>query len=399
LATSADITEPNSKIAVCEICHINTSASEKDFVTSILATATAGHTVLNAQNSTGVLECTTCHGAHVSGEGTQGALLFSTVKAFGTLTSDLPVDETGFNPQCTTCHDDDTTWFSAVETTSYPSVKYPVRVADVTISSGYFDYPKLGTFPGLSVVASSTQNAHAQIADKGDYNKGDCRYCHSSHNSASPYSQLLTQRGELRAMVSTEETVTQEEKTSGAYASFCLSCHNGSNSGQPWSKAVDIADVVSLPPGSTEASRTAFLASNAGHRVESANADVPSGSALPCYGCHNPHGSKYGNNYNLSDSLGANLSDTRDICLACHVTSDGFVCTDGDENLVEHSDPSVQKTIFGLSRSGIDSTEGTATVTNMLKLDDSIASHASTGVLDCDNPSCHGNVHSPTNSR
>lgn len=386
LKTTQDSQEPNPKNAICQTCHMKTGVPEKNFVETSLS-QTAGHTIKNARNATGTLVCLTCHGVHQNSSQGTGALTASTYYKFGSLTQDISVNQSEINAQCVGCHDDDQTWYSATHESAYPSSAS--LESTQSISSGLKTYPTIGTYLGKTIANNTTKNGHANISSQDTYAKGDCRYCHSSHANGVD-DMLLSSRGALRAMKSVGGVVSDAEKTSGAYASFCLSCHNGSNSGTPWAGAANIADVVSIPAGSTEASRTAFLASASGHRITSSNAEVPAGSALPCYTCHNPHGSKNGNSFNLNDELGSNLTGNRATCLTCHTTSDDYVLgSDGSSyNLVSASTPEC----IGLSRTGSDDVNGTP-VANKLKLPSGVEAHTKDGTMPC--TACHGGVHAP----
>lgn len=378
IATDQSAAEPNASIALCESCHLSNSASEKSVMQTAL-TQTSGHTIKNAQNTSGILECSTCHGVHQDSKGAKGALLPSTIKKFGTLTSDISVDTSAKNAQCVACHDDKKTWYTATHTDEYPSLSSPLKLSGQSSSTGFNGFPLKGTFPGETVANSLTKNAHATIAASGTYDQGDCRYCHSSH-AYGALGQLNTDRGELRAMKATDGVVSDQEKTSGAYASFCLSCHNSSNSGTPWASAKDVSSSFMVLPGSTDASRTAFINSNAGHRVISESGDLPAGSALPCYACHNPHGSST-NELNLSDELGINLKDDNDLCFTCHVSSDGNVCEDGNAGTVVPIANAQRQTVYGIMRT-----------TGKLQLT-TIDGHQSASTTKC--VDCHGSAHNP----
>ena len=384
ITTNQNSDEPNSAIALCEKCHMDTTAVEKNFVARGL-TATSGHTIKNRMNPNGVLECSTCHGAHQDSAGSKGSLITSTFKKFGTLTEDIKIDPTEQNASCIGCHDDNNTWYTATHEDAYPSTANPTKLTNQPPTTGLNGYPEKGTFPGATVAESTTQNVHANIPAFATFDKGDCRYCHSSHANGAP-DQLRTAKGELRAMKTTGGVVSEEELTSGAYASFCLSCHNDSNSDTPWSGATDMKSYIALEPGSTEASRTAFLNSNAGHRISSPNADYAQGSALPCYTCHNPHGSAT-NELNFSDELGTNLKKNDDMCYTCHVTSDGYVCEDGNDGVVVPLADAKNQTVVGLNRNGSDGSDK-----NKLKLSD-IDAHQKGSTQACS--TCHGDPHRP----
>lgn len=378
IKTQQSSSEPNATTALCESCHMSSTASEKQFVATSLS-QTDGHTIKNAQNSEGVLECITCHGPHQNSATSKGALVPRSFLKFGSLTDSILIDTNAQNAACIGCHDDNNTWWTATNIEPYPSTSQPATMTAQSPATGMQSYPATGTYPGATVANTSTQNGHANIASSGDYDKGDCRYCHSGHANGVT-DQLLSDRGELRAMKSVGGVVSDQEKLSGDYASFCLSCHNSSNSNTPWSAATDIASKVALVPGSSDASATAFLVSNAGHRVKSDTGVLPAGSAMPCYACHNPHGSKT-NAMNFSDELGTNLKNDRNFCFTCHVTSDGYVCEDGNAGASVLLSDAKRKDVYGIYRGS-----------GVLQLS-ARGAHASTSSRACSD--CHGDVHSP----
>ena len=127
LKTNQGATEPNASIALCESCHMSNGASEKSVIQAALS-QTTGHTIKNALNTEGVMECSTCHGVHQDSDGAKGALLPSTIKKFGTLTSDITVDTSAKNAQCVSCHDDRQTWYTATNSTAYPTLSSPLKL-------------------------------------------------------------------------------------------------------------------------------------------------------------------------------------------------------------------------------------------------------------------------------
>lgn len=394
IVSSGTSSHTNAAVAICADCHEQNTSAEKPFVESLFAGSgsKSGHLVDSTTIHDGKIECVTCHGPHQDSSVTDNSLKAKSVKKFGSLTSDIFVDAARPNNQCTSCHDDAQTWYTATNTTPYPNSRVLASGADVP--EGYAEYPESGTYPGATVSNDTTKNAHARIAASDGYNKGDCRYCHSSHASSAPYDALLTERGELRAMKGSTPADIQAERISGAYASFCLSCHNGNNKGTAWAGAANIADTVSLPVGSLDTSRTSFLASSAGHVVRSANASIPEGSAMPCYTCHDTHGNAAGNLKNLSASLATGLTTTakleRELCLACHATSDGKIL---NATATGYVNVGTQK-VLGLSRAGMDTPSGGgAAVKNKLKIVEGLTEHTAASTQSC--TTCHGNVHNP----
>lgn len=410
LVTSQNATEPNARVALCLGCHLQSDNIEYAFVNTSL-TANKGHTIKNAQNPDGVLECVTCHDTHRSSKGAKGALVSTTVLKFGNLSN--PIRNLSLinpNAACTGCHDDANTWYNAVENetegqNTYPSTADPQLLSGATVESGYYDYPIRGTYPGASVSNRVTKNAHANIKAGQNYDRGDCRYCHSAHANGAT-DQLLTQRGELRRMKSVDGVVSDDEITSASYASYCLSCHNGDSKGTPWETAPDIAQYVQLPAGSSEASRTAFIdkarSGQMGHTIVSAGADMAINSELPCYDCHNVHGSNT-NAKNFADTRGKNLKNNNDFCFTCHLSADGFACVDGDKGaVVAYSDlPKKKKTIYGLARKSktVSETSIPGNPSDYLQLTAKdvagVDVHSAESTRSCSTPECHGSSHSP----
>ena len=97
---------------------------------------------------------------------------------------------------------------------------------------------------------------------------------------------------------------------------MCFTCHGGVKPSGFATAPVDIKRSVT------------GVGAGAGHRVKTAGGLLPVGSPLPCYECHNPHGSTRGNESMISDVLGASLTTTdgpvgvRQFCFTCHTTSD-----------------------------------------------------------------------------
>lgn len=378
----------NQAMALCADCHEHATAPESKFVKSLIPGSSeqgkSGHVTDSLALNDGKLECISCHGPHQDSAEVDNALTPNTVRRFGTLTDDLTVDKAKPNALCGTCHDDAQTWYTAFNSTPYPDSKSP-EVAGTSAPAGYALHPTGGGYPGATIANDPSKNAHAKIAPSEGYGQGDCRYCHTSHASQAPYAGLLSERGELRAMVGNTQEEIDAERMSGAYASFCLDCHNENTAGTPWEGAYDIAQHVSLPAGSSEASRTAFLAGVGGHKITSPNASIPQGSQIPCFTCHNAHGSRYNNVMHFNDALVQGLTNEqlkRDVCFTCHVSSDGKVLAKDGSGLVD-VDPAEE--ILGLRRGAEDG--------NYLKLVTSVAQHESADTHECS--SCHGGPHDP----
>lgn len=201
------------------------------------------------------------------------------------------------NSWCGACHNDTHDWQGASKG-SYPALlTAPSR--DAT------GYPVLGTFPGKTTYGASL---HATIppgtAAGTDRGEGDCLWCHASHRGPNGYDGLLA-----TFRPTTAATLAADQST-GQYAASCLGCHDGSTA------AFDIKQQVTSGT------------SGAGHRVRTSGGTLPKGAPLPCYECHNPHGSALGNTAMISDALGGNLdprgdaAHVRQFCFTCHTTGD-----------------------------------------------------------------------------
>jgi predicted CXXCH cytochrome family protein len=269
--------------------------------------------------------CSSCHAAH------------------GDYTSrpDLPalqvngvaISSTG-NAWCLACHNDTQDWYATKGT--YPSLSSPTKDA-----SGY---PVAGTFPGAGVYSDKTKNAHVLIpASSGATTRtaGDCLYCHAAHGSTAPYDALLA-----NFSPSTSQTVSADRST-GAYAAACFTCHGGGS----W----EASGAVDIKRNATYDATGTSLGSSGGHRIKSSGGTLPTNAPLPCYDCHNPHGSSRGNGKLISDTLGASLDTSagpaavRQFCFTCHTSSDGF----GWESVTAtYTIPAATATVEGLKRDG-----------------------------------------------
>ncbi|PWB75574.1 hypothetical protein C3F09_02075 [candidate division GN15 bacterium] len=225
------------------------------------------------------------------------------------------------------CHADQ----PAGATSGYPAQeadRMPLGSAD----PGYFEYNNGGIrLPGLSNlvrwpgqqvwedVLHSPHRASPNMPIKDAFGYGACDNCHDVHGGPSAHDMLdTTYSGITKATLDPLATNLM----------LCLSCHsrNGPVSMNDSSKYIADYYDRTLNPG--EAS---------GHGVSDGTGYVSSGSRLPCYDCHNAHGSQgYGklgaNGFLLSDQRPGwyGLTDIRNdntqvrrFCFGCHVSSDG----------------------------------------------------------------------------
>ena len=253
----------------------------------------SGHSIENRGDDGDLTDqCSDCHSTHRDPSGRPG-LWRDSVGG---------VKLTGRGDQwCLACHKDGATWSGS----GYPDPSAPTRDS--------VGYPILGTFPGGSVYLDPSKNAHALIASTAPGpDATGCLLCHSAHRGVNAYDGL---RAEFRPPAA---ATLASDQTSGTYAAACLGCHGGDPS---WvaTGATDIARFVTGP-----------RSGNSGHRILTGGGNLPIGSPLPCYDCHDPHGSARGNQRMLADSLNGSLetssaSGVRAFCLSCHTSSDGMV--------------------------------------------------------------------------
>ncbi|UCD62521.1 MAG: cytochrome c3 family protein, partial [Candidatus Zixiibacteriota bacterium] len=193
------------------------------------------------------------------------------------------------------------------------------------VNSGGLRLPGLENrvrWPGRTIWENVTFSPHYSDADmpvKDWFGDGSCDNCHNVHGSPAPHDMLDT----TYAGIGGSELGWEPEN----YA-LCLKCHriDGPPGMDDTSRSIAYYYDRSVNPGST-----------GGHGVSTGGGYVASGARLPCYDCHNPHGSAGygglgGNAYLLSDQRPGwfGLTDIRNdsvqvrrFCLGCHPSSDG----------------------------------------------------------------------------
>lgn len=363
-------TETAGQTATCLVCHDGDIPSIPDVTAGAKDSFAldSGH-ALDLPGATGGMttDCASCHDGHaVASENPMVPL--------ETINGNV-VTATG-NEWCLSCHDDrdENSWYPG----TYPSVAAPLRDGS--------DYPVAGTWPGADVYAApgnshrliseSTQTADASGSDvrRG---AGDCLYCHAAHRGPNSYDGLV---GTFRP---TTPATLLSDQLNGDYADACFGCHGGTIP----------AGFTTAPADIKQYATSSSSTSTAGHRVKTPGGTLPVGAPLPCYECHNPHGSSRGNGKMISDARGANLftsetpSAVRSFCFTCHTASDtgrGWDSTSSAFAVVAAADK-----IVGIPRSG-----GALRLPMMYQ-------HEEGGTASCDD--CHGysefspdnNVHNP----
>jgi predicted CXXCH cytochrome family protein len=367
------------ELGVCYSCHGGTGGADTD-VWGLSVDATnafslaSGHAVENTSNLSAAdltNVCSSCHTPHMD-PADRRSLFASKVNSVTITAAD--------NTWCYACHNDAQAWYTTNKYGSpYPPLSNPTR--DAT------GYPIFGTFPGPTTYNNATRNAHDDIpASSGATTRvaGDCLYCHMSHRSNSAYDSLVA--------TFQPSTASSYDRVNGDFAAACFVCHDGS-----WETtgAANIKRYVTFNGAQDTV--------NSGHRVKSSGGTLPQYSPLPCYECHNPHGSSRGNGHLISDALGASLDTTsapgvRRFCFTCHTSSDNKVW-DSTSTAYVAVDPAAK--VVGLLRSG--GTSGAGGTHNYLWLE-VVSGHASGDTQSC--YVCHGstygaastsnNVHNPS---
>jgi hypothetical protein len=176
-------------------------------------------------------------------------------------------------------------------------------------------------WPGKLIWENSAYSAHyasPSMPRLDNTGRGSCFNCHDPHNGATPYDQLKRRYGPIAG-----------SGTNAAPAEYalCLDCHGPSGPSGLSPESRRIADFYS---------RVSSGSSRAGHAITSTRGAVKQGDRLPCYDCHNPHGSagsdgQHPNGYLISDQRPGwyGLTDIRNdsvqvrrFCTGCHAYPD-----------------------------------------------------------------------------
>jgi hypothetical protein len=273
---------------------------------------------------------------------------------------------------------------------SGPSAGYPTPSYD---ASGF---PVSGTWPGRTTYEATRDagtheggihNGAGVVWPGTSYDPGACQNCHAVHGPSNRYDILRD----------TDSAGTPGRAGFAADSfGFCFTCHGSRG---------PAADVATFYPTTAEGSATTLP--RAGHATVTSGT-LTAGSALPCYDCHDPHGSAsaYGlrvvtqrdavTTVVVGDETGEvtmtpsrSAGDVRNFCLTCHTTNDA------PDGLPLGWDGAALSTVApGAAVEGIDRTAG------RLRLP-TLPGHISTAVASCYD--CHGddyagtagNVHAP----
>lgn len=370
-----DIGEPKGETSLCYVCHDGSGATSDVKNGPDSFGLVSGHVLedlIDTDTPTDLTNaCSSCHSPH----GNSALRPKLPAKSVNSVT----VGAAG-NEWCLACHNDEQDWYAKLGT-------YPPLAAPTLDASGY---PVAGVFAGRSVYTSSTANAHVGIPSSTEPTRttGDCLYCHNAHGSTSRYDSL-----NATLAPSTPSSVAQDRAT-GAYAALCFSCHGGGS----WetSGAANIKQYVTHEAGDESS------AASGGHRIKSAGGLLPVNAPVPCYDCHNPHGSSRGNKKLLSDALGGSFDTSvitggpegvRAFCLSCHVTSDLF---GWESTSATYAAVPATATVEGLLRNGGAAGSGPGGGYNWLRLKVTPGHQRADASTSC--YECHGNGYGSADS-
>lgn len=354
----------NPFTGICLRCHSGSASDTANVMTGSENSfgLASGHSIeTSSARPITLTGCGSCHAAHVS---SASAPMLTPSRVNG-----VPVGAPG-PALCMACHDDAVSWFGD----GYPSTSAPTRDSAGFPTAG--TWPGPGTYLGGSdahrLIPATTQTVG--VGEPVRRAQGDCLYCHAAHRGPGRYDSLIA-----TFSPSTSSTVA-DDQSRGDYAAVCLACHGDSVPSGFSTGPVDIAQFVTTATAS------------AGHRVMTAGGTLPVGAPLPCYECHNPHGSTRSNASMISDERGADLETSssvgvRHFCLTCHTTSDSS--SGWDTEAGKYAPVVASDTIVGLRRDGV-SADATP---NALRLPDGVPGHAEDDTFSCYD--CHGTGYAP----
>lgn len=360
-----------TQVGICMFCHEDGALGAPDAPVSDINTSTvepavfpSGHRVESASSGGDLTnDCSGCHNPHTE----TVKLPQMTINGFTVLIDDDPGTTDEPNTWCRACHDPesddadasgltpDANWAQAVM--GYPEPWDPDLYYDQIFSSREVDtYIGFGTFRGWTAYENTSAHASIPASSTVGRAEGDCLWCHERHSSTSTYDNLIAEFG----------------PTSKA---ACDECHE---------------DHLALDPAGDWGT---------GHFIDDAASPL-NGLPLPCYECHNAHGSRNGNTMLGQDSLGQLLNPDSEsttytvetqaqFCYTCHLSSDGLGWNSWTGTMQTYA-----QLVTAAETSDITTSVAGLLRTDMVQLPARIKAHQSSEIdkLGC---KCHGSVHAP----
>ena len=293
-------------------------------------------------------ECSQCHYMHASsnGEPTGGPNVFN---LYADNRNGLCFDPTSRSG----CHQDAPFGYPAQETD---------RIPEGSSHAGYFEYGSGGVkiggvnnrkrWPGMVAYTDQRMfgNGNYYSPHRNDPDmpvrdpdgNGLCVNCHSPHGTDNPFDMLKGTYREIGGAGEVGPPVNYE---------LCFQCHEPDGPVGMDEDNRRIADFYDNRVNNDE---------SAGHQIRLSDdvalswpSHIQKGDKLPCYDCHNPHGSAGNdgvqpNGFLISDqrpdwnNLTDTLNDpeqTRRFCLGCHIPSDGMPGSRSVEGIVMNTIP------------------------------------------------------------
>lgn len=243
---------------------------------------------------------------------------------------------------------------------NYPATETS-RIPEGFPDAGYFEYngggqKVFGTsfrdrWPGAQVFDNpgmvgglgwfSPHRNDPDMPRKDGMGVGSCLNCHNPHGSENPFDMLVSPYRGIGGF---------DEPTYPTRYQLCFDCHSAFG-------PVGMEPVGRLIQDYYDSS---INGESAGHQINMSSdiaiswpSHIRKGDKLPCYDCHNPHGSRGYNGqgpnaYLLSDERPgwSNLTDTKNdpiqsrrFCLGCHIVSDGVPGSNIVEGIVMNTLP------------------------------------------------------------
>lgn len=344
-AQGPDLTKIPDQTQACYLCHDAGGQSQYDVADQFGKNAPYANS--HHKIPEGTQQCSDCHNPHDGGKDAQGR----SVRWPRLLQSSASPTTHSGNDFCFSCHKDPLGGTKAIDPATYPAAGVGHNKGDFIINGTTPFNPESGTgiactacheehgssldkllkvnptndtsnvtgddkslcykchtgasadgrYPGQAVYDNTVSNPHALTTSAKtnvDYpgvtgQAGQCAACHDPHGSAD---------GTAQASMKTLRGVYNDGKTSYSAGDFglCFGCHNSTSQNGKYDIQTPYSDV------------------NGGHYIKTAGGNLAVGSKMPCEACHTLHGSANNNKYMLKDSLGSNLGDGRNECLACH---------------------------------------------------------------------------------